>query len=55
MKSKKVNPYHTDEETKVHHIFEDCFVGNNIEKRNRRGGTGGYRLCKRCKEILKGR
>lgn len=55
MKSKKVNPYHTDEETEVYHIFKDCIDGNNIEKINRRGGEGGYRLCKRCKERQKRR
>lgn len=55
MKPKKVNPYHTDEETEVHHIFKDCIVGNNIEKRNLKRGTGGYRLCKRCKEMQKRR
>ena len=54
-KPKKVRAYHTDEETKVYHIYDGCTVGNNIEKRNIQGGAGGYRLCKKCKAIQRGR
>ena len=54
-KTKKVGAYYTTEETNVYHIYKECTVGNNIEKRNIRGGTGGYRLCKKCKEIQRER
>lgn len=54
-KPKKVGAYHTKEKTEVYHIYEGCIDGNNIENRNVQGGTGGYRLCKKCKEIQKGR
>jgi len=55
MKPKKVKPYHTDEETKVYHIYKECILGNNIEKENVQKGTGGHRPCKRCKKIQRGR
>ena len=55
MKPKKVKPYYTDEETKVYHIYKDCVLGNNIEKKNKQRGTGGHRSCKRCKGIQKRR
>jgi len=32
----------------VYHVFENCVDGNNIEKRNRRPGTGGRPLCDKC-------
>ncbi len=35
----------------VHHIYNNCTVGNNIEKENRRSGTGGKPLCSVCKKM----
>jgi hypothetical protein len=35
----------------VYHTSKRCTEGNNIEKRNRRGGTGGKRKCKRCQKL----
>ena len=32
----------------VYHNNTNCNTGNNIEKENRREGTGGRRLCSEC-------
>jgi hypothetical protein len=32
----------------VHHNNTRCTEGNNIERHNRRSGTGGHPLCHRC-------
>jgi hypothetical protein len=35
----------------VYHNNNQCNTGNNIERENRRNGTGGKRLCKECANI----
>ncbi|WP_168732791.1 hypothetical protein [Flavobacterium supellecticarium] len=35
----------------VHHNNTSCTEGNNIEKENRREGTGGKPLCKHCERL----
>jgi hypothetical protein len=37
--------------TTVYHDNSRCTEGNNIESYNRRPGTGGHRLCERCREL----
>ena len=32
----------------VYHTYSDCTLGNNIEKENRKQGTGGGKLCSQC-------
>jgi hypothetical protein len=51
--AKRVPAYHSiaPNDPKVHHVFSDCHVGNNIEPRNKRPGTGGYRMCDRCRQM----
>ncbi|MFA6878230.1 MAG: hypothetical protein WCQ76_04945 [Fusobacterium sp.] len=39
------------EKGSVHHIYETCHLGNNIEKENRKNGTGGKPLCEECEKI----
>lgn len=34
-----------------YHNNTDCNTGNNIEKENRRPGTGGLRLCDECRRL----
>jgi len=46
----RVSPWHSIMRD-VHHNNTACTEGNNIETRYRRQGTGGKRLCKRCKEL----
>ena len=46
----KVSPFHSVKED-VHHNNNACTEGNNIEKVNRREGTGGKRLCSRCDKL----
>lgn len=36
----------------VHHVREDCPVGNNIEPQSRRKGDGGLPLCSECERLL---
>lgn len=44
------SPWHSIKE-QVHHNNTACTEGNNIEKENRREGTGNKRLCERCAEL----
>ena len=47
----KGKPYHSKRPgIEVYHNRDKCTEGNNIESRNRAPGTGGKRLCKRCKK-----
>ncbi len=43
--------YSTLPGTDVYHNNSACTEGNNIESYNRVSGTGGHRLCARCKEL----
>ena len=55
----KVAAFHSVNETnkpiqnRVHHNNSDCPSGYDIPKKERIPGTGGYRLCKRCKDLGK--
>lgn len=46
----KVSPWHSvkPNDPQVHHNETQCKTGNNIERENRREGTGGRPLCKEC-------
>ena len=35
----------------VHHNNTNCNTGNNIERENRRQGTGGKPLCQECARL----
>lgn len=35
--------------TEVYHNDTKCTKGNNIEKKNKKSGTGGLRLCEECR------
>lgn len=48
-----VSPWHSIKAA-VHHNNTTCNTGNNIEKENRREGTGNKPLCDEC-EALKRR
>lgn len=39
----------------VHHVCTNCNTGNNIERENRRPGTGGKPLCKECRDWIRKR
>ena len=43
----KTNPWHSVRQS-VHHNNTSCNTGNNIERENRREGTGGKPLCHEC-------
>jgi len=48
----KVSPYYSAKPgTEVYHNSNRCTEGNNIEPENLRRGTGGHRLCSRCKKL----
>ncbi len=53
----EVPPYHSSREgTKVYHIFADCFLGNDIEKKYRTDGMGDdTTLCDRCEQMKRER
>ncbi len=50
----KVSPWHSIKEN-VHHDNTQCTEGNNIERVNRREGTGGKPLCSHCSRLDNGR
>ena len=39
----------------VHHVCTNCNTGNNIERENRRSGTGGKPRCQECQRLIKNR
>ena len=39
----------------VHHNNTTCTEGNNIERENRRDGTGGKPLCQHCAQLNRDR
>jgi hypothetical protein len=41
------SPWHSIKSS-VHHNNTNCNTGNNIERENRRSGTGGKPLCSEC-------
>ncbi len=44
------SPWHSIKQF-VHHNNTDCNTGNNIERENRRSGTGGKPLCSECARL----
>jgi hypothetical protein len=46
----KVSPFHSIKQN-VHHNNSSCKEGNNIEKENKRVGTGDKPLCKHCADL----
>jgi len=50
LECKRVPPYYSENQD-VYHMCGNCTEGNNIEPKNRRSGTGGKRLCKRCESM----
>ena len=46
----KVLPFHSIK-SNVHHNNSSCTEGNNIEKENKRSGTGGKPLCRHCSKL----
>jgi hypothetical protein len=48
----KTSPWHSDKST-VHHDNTSCTEGNNIERENRKAGTGGKPLCTHCADLDK--
>ena len=46
----KTAPFHSIKQN-VHHNNTSCTEGNNIERENRREGTGGKPLCQRCQDL----
>lgn len=47
LKMAKVSPWHSIKQS-VHHDNTNCNTGNNIERENRRDGTGGKPRCAEC-------
>ena len=48
----QVSPFHSKlEGIEVYHNNNECTLGNNIEHKNIKQGTGGKRLCKQCKKL----
>lgn len=48
----KVSPFHSDRPgTDRYHDNDTCTEGNNIERHNRKSGTGGHTKCDHCKRL----
>lgn len=46
----KTSPWHSILSA-VHHNNTNCDTGNNIERENRREGTGNKPLCQECSQL----
>jgi len=46
----QTSPWHSIKENR-HHNNTKCTEGNNIEKENRRSGTGNKPLCEHCARL----
>ncbi len=46
----KVAPFHSIKQS-VYHDNTKCTEGNNIERENKRDGTGGKPKCEHCKRL----
>lgn len=50
--SGKISPFYSSRPgTSVYHNNKKCTEGNNIEKKYKKSGTGGHRLCSHCARI----
>ena len=48
----RISPFHSiRKDINVYHNNDKCTEGNNIERKNFKHGTGGKRLCERCKKL----
>lgn len=48
----RISPFHSiRKDINVYHNNNKCTEGNNIERKNFKHGTGGKRLCERCKKL----
>ena len=51
----QVAPFHSSKNPGVYHTCSNCTEGNNIERENRKPGTGGGRQCSHCAELQRDR
>lgn len=47
----RVKPFHSSKNPGVYHVCSNCTEGNNIEKENKKPGTGGGVMCSRCSDL----
>jgi len=47
---KDLKPYHSKNNPKIYHVFEDCISGKRISARNRVTGMGNGTLCQWCRD-----
>lgn len=49
----KVQPYHSTNtsDPDVYHDHDNCPSGQQIPRRNRASGTGGFPRCKHCRDM----
>ena len=48
----KVAPFHSDNPSAdVYHDNSKCTEGNNVERKNKKSGTGGKRKCAHCARL----
>jgi len=50
VKQVRTSPWHSIKQSR-HHNNTGCTEGNNIERENRRSGTGGKPLCAHCDRL----
>jgi hypothetical protein len=46
-----VAPFHSSQNPGVYHVCSICTEGNNIERQDRRPGTGGGHLRDHCRRL----
>lgn len=47
----RTQPWYSIKAMDVHHDNTSCTEGNNIERQNRRSGTGGLPKCGHCRRL----
>jgi len=50
-----VSPFHSKNNAGVYHTCSNCYVGNNIKRKNKAPGRGGVYLCQRCAQLRQNR
>jgi len=49
----RVNPFHSKKHPGKYHVCSKCTEGDNIQPKYKRQGTGGGKMCERCKDLIR--
>ena len=49
----RVPAFHSIKDPGVYRVCSKCTEGNNIERENKKAGTGGGKMCERCRKLTR--